>query len=607
MAPNDNNPNTILSGVASSSGIALGRAFHVDRNVIQVPHHRLAPGTTEHELERLESAFVLSRHQLHEARIKLTGGDHLQILDTHIAFLEDPQLERNIRAQVTAKMINAEWAVNEVINEVASVFDRSEDSYLRERRRDFEQISQRLLANLMGLHQDGIEHINEPVILVAHDLSPADMAHINREFILGILTDIGGQTSHTSILARAMEIPAVVGLESITREVKTGDLLILDGFAGRVMLNPSLELIDEYDTRRRYHLQVETELRLTRDLPTVTADGATIQLSANIELPSEIVALRTNGLNRVGLFRSEFIFLIGTQTPDEEAQYHAYREVVEGLGPNGVTTIRTLDLGGDKLHHEASALHETNPAMGLRAIRLCLARRDLFRTQLRAILRTSAHGKVRIMFPMISGIEELREAKAELESMRRNLREENIPFDETCEVGIMIEVPSAALIADLLAREVNFFSIGTNDLIQYMLAIDRSNEHVNYLFTPAHPAILRAICSIIDAGHHAGISVAMCGEMAGDPDYVMFLVGLGIDELSMTPHNSLRIKRLLSRFTMEEARQVAQHALTLQTSSEVSDYVITYVRTHYPEEFWVPDWCEDGPCLTRDPEREPMI
>ena len=589
-----------LKGVASSPGIALGRAFQIDRSLIHVPQHNLRPGTVENELERLEAAFVLARHQLNQARNKLTGGDHLQILDTHIAFLEDPELEKNTRRLVMTENINAEWAVKKVIDEAASIFDQVDDLYLRERKQDFEHILQRLLANLMGLRQESLENITEPVIIVAHDLSPADMAHIDRSKILGILTDLGGPNSHTSILARAMEIPNIVGLESITRRVKTGDLLILDGFEGQVILNPSLELISEYETRRRFHIQMEDELRLTRDLPTVTADGTTVQLSANIELPSELKILNANGVKRIGLFRTEFIFLLSSGIPSEEDQFKAYREVIEGLGPDGVTTIRTIDLGGDKLTLHLIPEAEPNPAMGLRAIRLCLAHPDLFRTQLRAILRASAYGKVRIMFPMISGLEELRQTISIFNEVREEIVRESIPFDESIEVGIMIEVPSAAIVADLLAREVDFFSIGTNDLIQYTLAIDRTNEHVNYLFTPAHPAILRTIKGIVEAGHNAGIPVAMCGEMAGNPDYVIALLGLGIDELSMSPHNTLRIKRLLRRITVDEARKVVAEALALKTASEISKHIIGYVRSHFPEDFWVPSWCEDGPCLQND-------
>ncbi|HPQ71467.1 MAG TPA: phosphoenolpyruvate--protein phosphotransferase [bacterium] len=590
----------VLNGVASSAGIALGRAYQVDRNRIQVPQQHLAPGTMDHDLERLETAFVISRHQLHQAREMLSGDDHLQILDTHIAVLEDPELEKDARRRIITKNINAEWAVKQVFDKAASIFEKAEDPYLRERKRDFEQIAQRLLANLMGLHREGLDQIDEPVIVVAHDLSPADMAHLNRQFVKGIITDVGGPTSHTSILARAMEIPAVVGTETITRDVKTGDLLIIDGFEGRVILNPSMELIAEYETRRRFHADLQNKLLLLRDVPAATGDGRPVQLAANVELPSELSVLRDNGLARVGLFRTEFLFLMGDHIPTEDEQVKSYRHMIDGLGAEGVTTIRTIDVGGDKIGPEFRLEGEANPAMGLRAIRFCLANPDLFRTQLRAILRASAHGKVRIMFPMISGVEELRRAKEILARVQDELRNEGVAFDEKIQIGIMVEIPSAAFIADLLAREVDFFSIGTNDLIQYTLAIDRSNEHVNYLFSPMHPAILRGISLIVKAGHEAGIPVAMCGEMAGQPEYVMLLLGLGIDELSMSPHSVLRIKRLIQRFTMEQARTLAGETMRFATAGEVSDHVVNFMRSHFPEEFWLPAWCESGPCLERN-------
>jgi phosphotransferase system enzyme I (PtsI) len=575
-----------MVGVPAAPGIALGRVHHIDRAHLRVPHHKLPADFVPGEIERLSNAMELSRHQLALVRAKLDMGDHLQIIDAHLALFQDPELVNRLRQRIVDLAINAEWAVTQVISEVASAFDHVDDAYLRERGRDFDYFQRRLLLNLMGVKQESLENIADPVVLVAHDLSPADLANVNPEKVLGILTDVGTATSHTAILARAMEIPTIVGLESITAEVKTGDLIVLDGLEGKVFLNPSLELIADYDTRREFYERFEQDLRLVRDLPAQTGDGQRITLAANIELPSELAAVKNNGLNRIGLFRTEFLFIFSAHPPTEDEQYEVYRGVVERMGPEGVTTIRTIDLGGDKASFAAAeAQGEANPAMGLRAIRLCLAHPDVFRTQLRAILRASAHGAVRIMFPMISGIDELREAKALLAEVRDDLRARGVPQGEKVDLGIMVETPAAVLIADLLAEECDYFSIGTNDLIQYTLAVDRANEHINYLFHPLHPAVLRAIRLVVRAGRDAGIPVAMCGEMAGHLEYVMTLIGLGVTELSMAPNKALHVKRMLSRFTAAQARELVDEALRLHTAAEVNDFIVTRMHTAFPEEF----------------------
>jgi len=584
---NENQP-IELSGMAGAPGIAMGRAYHIDRPHLRVPHHQLPPPAVEFEIERLNSALNLSRNQLIEAKARLNMEEHLQIIEAHIALYEDPELIQRLRDRISQFGINAEWAVTQLIAELTSLFDQVEDIYLRERRRDFEYIERRLLMNLMGIKQESLENIEEPVILVAHDLSPADFAHINRERILGIVTDIGGTTSHMAIMARALEIPTVVGLEKITETVKTGDLIIIDGFTGTVIRNPAMDLINEYENRRRQHEQLTRDLRRFRDLPTATADAVRVRLAANIELPSELDAVKDNGLNHIGLFRTEFLFLFGAHSPTEEEQYAAYRNVIERLGPNGETTIRTIDLGGDKAGFAAeSGVTEQNPAMGLRAIRLCFQYPEIFRDQLRAILRASAHGKIRIMFPMISGLAELRQAKEMLRKVQDELRAAGVPFDEHIPLGIMIETPASTLIADLLAAEVDFFSIGTNDLIQYTLAVDRGNEHVSYLFHPLHPAILRSLRLTIDAARAAGIPVAMCGEMAGQPEIVMFLLGMGITELSMTPNKALLIKRLIGRFRMADARRLVEEAMTMKTANEITEHVVGYMLRTFPEEFGI--------------------
>lgn len=577
-----------LRGIAGAPGIAMGRAYHIDRPHLRVPHHQLPPPAIASELERLDAALELSRHQLSEAKTRLQMDEHLQIIEAHRALYDDPELIQRLRDRITQFGINAEWAVSQVIAELTGLFDQVEDIYLRERRRDFEYVERRLLMNLMGITQESLDSIEERVILVAHDLSPADFAHINRERILGIATDMGGATSHMAIMARALEIPTVIGLEKITESVKTGDLIIIDGFAGIVISNPAMDLINEYENRRRRQEQLTEDLRRFRDLPTATADGACIRLAANIELPAELDAVKNNGLNHIGLFRTEFLFLFSSHAPSEQEQYEVYRNVIERLGPDGETTIRTIDLGGDKAGFTAGAtLQESNPAMGLRAIRLCFQYPEIFRSQLRAILRASAHGKIRIMFPMISALDELRQAKEMLREAQDELRRAGIPFDERIPLGIMIETPASTWIADLLAAEVDFFSIGTNDLIQYTLAVDRGNEHVSYLFHPLHPAILRSLRRTVEAARAAGIPVAMCGEMAGQPEIVMCLLGLGITELSMTPNKALRVKRLIGRFRIADAHRLAEEALALKTATEVSEHVVGHMLQYYPEELGV--------------------
>jgi phosphotransferase system enzyme I (PtsI) len=576
----------LLTGVAGAPGIALGAVYPVDRQRIRVPQHRLPPGALEHEVERLSSALALSRHQLSLAKEKLHVADHAQILDAHLSLFHDPELIQRIRQRIIEAGINAEWAVEQVIAETARLFDRIDDIYLKERRRDFEYVQRRLLVNLMGIQQESLEQIEQPVVLVTHDLSPADLANLDRAKVLAILVDVGTATGHTAILARALEIPTVVGLEVITAEAKTGDVAIVDGFEGRVILNPSPEQIADFEARRQIHEQFEENLQSFRDRPAQTADGVQLWLAANIGLPNEVDTVQKNGLTRIGLFRTEFLFLFSHHPPSEDEQYAVYRSVVERLGPSGLTTIRTIDLGGDKaLFASAEMQNEANPAMGLRAIRLCLAHPDIFLTQLRAILRASAHGRLRILIPMIDGVDELRKVKEYLVAAQDELRAQGAAFDPDVEIGVMIETPAAVMLADLLAPEVDFFSIGTNDLIQYTLAVDRGNEHLNYLFHPLHPAVLRGIRHVVEAGEAAGIPVAMCGEMAGQVEYVMIIVGLGVKELSMAPRKALQVKRVLSRFSLDEARTQAAAALQFKTTQEVNDHVLTVMHRAFPEEF----------------------
>jgi phosphotransferase system enzyme I (PtsI) len=435
-----------------------------------------------------------------------------------------------------------------------------------------------ILRNLVGEELEKISGIDEKAIVVAHDLSPADTAQMDREKIIGFATDIGGKTSHTSIIARAMEIPAVGGLENVTDQVETGDHIIVDGLSGRIIINPCEATFKEYLDRQRRYRYLEKEIHKYADLPAETIDGKRIHIAGNIEIMDEIPALVSHGAEGIGLYRTEFLYLNRTSPPDEDEQFEAYLEVLRKVAPDPVT-IRTLDVGMDKFMRFFDHPLELNPAMGLRSIRFCLKEKPLFKVQLRAILRASAHGRLRIMFPMISGVDELRKARALLDEAMEELDREGIEYDRSLEVGIMIEVPSAALVADLLAVEVDFFSIGTNDLIQYALAIDRVNEHVAYLYQPLHPAVLRLIKQVVDAGHRAGIRVGMCGEMAGEPLYAMVLLGMGLDELSMNAYSIPRVKKVIRGANMKAARELVKEVLVLPTAEDIMLYLANEAKT----------------------------
>jgi phosphotransferase system enzyme I (PtsI) len=430
-----------------------------------------------------------------------------------------------------------------------------------------------------------ISDIEEPSIVIAHDLSPTDTAQMDKTKVRAFLTDIGGRTSHTAILARSLKIPAVVGLEDVTRKVETGDMIIVDGMTGAVIINPSQSVINVYEKRKVRYESYGRALHHYKNLPSETTDGRRVKLMGNMELSEEIMSLLDHGAEGIGLYRSEFLYLNRKEFPTEEEHLAAYKHVARKMAPNPVL-VRTLDLGGEKLHPSMGMAEETNPALGLRAIRLCLKRIDIFKTQLRGILRASVFGKLKIIFPMISGIEELRRAKTVLEEVKDELKRGKKAFDPDIEVGAMVEVPSAALIADLLAKEVDFFSIGTNDLLQYSLAIDRVNEHVAYLYEPFHPAVLRIIKDVVDSAHNQGITVSVCGEMAGEPEHALIFLGMGLDQLSMNSFSLLRVKRLVRSVSFSEAREISEKVLGFSTAKEVENFVVSRLSRFYEDEFW---------------------
>lgn len=576
---------TLLRGVGASPGLAVGPAFIVDRRRVKTPKRHIADEEVPAEMARFDAALGASNEQLERVKKKLSereGEDHFHIIEAHQLILHDEHLVDPTRKRIAEEKVNAEWALRRTVEEIKTVFDAIEEDYFRERRSDIDFVGDRILRNLLGV--DAGPAMPPPgAVIIAHDLSPADTAHLHRASCIAFCTDVGGKTSHSAILARAFEIPSVVGLENVTEHVGNGDYVIVDGLRGEVIVRPSQQQIDEYRVRQTRHQTFVHELLKNRDLPAETTDGARVRLYANVELTEEVPSALDHGAEGIGLYRTEFLFLDRTDLPKEEEHYLHARGVLKRLHPFP-GTFRTFDLGGDKVVPFAALGDEANPALGLRSIRLCLRERKLFKAQLRGLLRASVHGRMRIMFPMISGVGELREAKDVLEEAKAELVREGTPFDPKLPVGIMVEMPSAVMVADLLAKECDFLSIGTNDLIQYALAIDRVNEHVGYLYHPLHPAILRMVRYVVDAGHAAGVRVGMCGEMAGEPMFALILLGLGLDELSMNSTAIAVVKSVLRGTTLAAAKEMAEAALSMATAQEIETMVQDVMSKSYPEE-----------------------
>ncbi|HNZ33994.1 MAG TPA: phosphoenolpyruvate--protein phosphotransferase [Syntrophales bacterium] len=582
----------IVQGVGVSPGIAIGTA-HLVRPVdapisrYQLEDRRLVA----EEIRRFRKALKDSENELLEIKRKFKdqeGLETLYILDVHIMILRDKMLIRQTTQNIEEKGINAEWALRMTLDKYRDVFSKVDDEYLRERVSDVEYAGQRILRNLAGVHHETISGIGDHAIIIARDLSPADTMQMKVEKIQGFATDMGGKTSHTAIVARAYEIPAVVGLEKITTEARTGDLVIIDGTAGAVIVNPDPEIIRRYEEKKRHYETVEDSLLKNARRPAVTLDRHRLQIGANIEFTEEVASAVHHGADGIGLYRTEFIYINRDRLPTEEEHFCAYRKVVESRGIRWAT-IRTFDLGGDKFISDPRLAAEMNPVMGLRAIRFCLREVDLFKVQLRAILRASAYGRTKVLFPMISGMEELLETKRIFNEVKKDLKRDGIPYGKDVKIGIMMEVPSAALIAEDLAREVDFFSIGTNDLIQYTLAIDRVNERVSYLYEPLHPAVLKLIRHMVEAGRKAGIEVAMCGEMAGEPVYTMVLLGLGLDELSMNALVIPRVKKIVRSVTLKECKKLVDRIMSFNTASEIEFFVRDHMRRKFKEDFEIAD------------------
>lgn len=577
---------TYLVGIGVSPGIAIGEICLLNRQA-RVVEWQINEYEVEDELERFSLALEQAKLQLRQVKERVASKphlrEHLYILDTHLLILEDEMLVQQTVAEIK-KRINAEGALKRTLAKLRQMFDSIEDEYLRERRSDIDAIGDRLQRILAGEQDQTLGKIGKKTLVAAHDLSPADTMQIDKGNILGFITDSGGRTSHTAILARSLEIPAVVGLETVTAVAENEMPVIIDGSTGVVVLNPSETTFREYLQRKQAFEYQEQGLLSYRELPAKTLDHFTVSLRGNLEATTEVQAALKHGVEGVGLYRTEFLYMNRPEPPSEEEQVVAYSDMLKVMAPHSVT-IRTLDLGGDKVVSELCLEDEDNPAMGLRAIRFSLREVTLFKIQLRAILRASVFGKIRIMFPMISGVSEIRACKRVLRDVQEELSREGIAYAEDIPIGIMVETPSAILIAPLLAKEVDFFSIGTNDLIQYCLAVDRGNEHVAYLYEPMHPAILRALKAACDAAREAQIDVSICGEMAAEPMYALVLLGLGLNELSMNPSCVPRVKQVIRQLSRTDGEALLERLLHLPTGKEVVACIEQEMRNLLPDIF----------------------
>ncbi|MEK3722047.1 phosphoenolpyruvate--protein phosphotransferase [Paenibacillus sp. FSL H8-0034] len=564
----------MVEGIGAASGIAMGKAFVIPTWEWDFPEKLIDVKDLAFEFERLYDGIRNSKDEIEcikQEFVTVLGDDKTSIFDAHLAILEDPIFMNEVQGIMQRQYKAAEVAVKEAIEKFVNMFDLLDDQYMKERALDIKDVGNRLLKHLLGALEETIPPKEQPYIVVAKELSPSEMVHLDTINALGLVTMLGGQTSHVSIMARAMGIPYVLGLEGkLATPIQNGDFLIIDGDEGQVYINPSEEQIEIYRIRKSNWLKMRDKLQVLAHIPTQTEDGVAVQLAANISTVKELDQVLSNGASGVGLFRTEFLYMDRDNLPLEEEQFRVYKQVAEKLGGKRVV-IRTLDIGGDKSLDYFALPEEDNPALGYRAIRISLDRIDLFKTQLRAILRASYYGNVKILYPMISSIEELDKANAVLESAKEELRSEQIPFQEHIEVGIMIEVPAAVIIADLLAQKVNFFSIGTNDLVQYVLAVDRMNETVAHLYNPFHPAVLRMLKSTVESAKAANIHVSVCGEMAGDIRALPIWLGLDVKELSMSIQSILRVKNSLLQSHFNQSSNIWEQLLRCSTSTAVID------------------------------------
>ncbi|EOS8055188.1 phosphoenolpyruvate--protein phosphotransferase [Enterococcus hirae] len=572
----------MLKGIAASDGVAVAKAY-----LLVQPDLTFSKTTVEDtaaEASRLDDALAKSTEELQQIREKAAqslGEAEAQVFDAHLMVLSDPEMVGQIKQNINDNSVNAESALKEVTDMYISMFEAMEDNaYMQERAADIRDVAKRILAHLLGVTLPNPSMINEEVVVVAHDLTPSDTAQLDRNFVKAFVTDIGGRTSHSAIMARSLEIPAIVGTKEITAKVKEGDMLAVNGIEGDVIVDPTAEQKAEFEKIGAEYAAQKAEWEKLKNAETVTADGKHFELAANIGTPKDLVGVHNNGGEAVGLYRTEFLYMDSPDFPTEDDQYEAYKAVLEGMEGKPVV-VRTMDIGGDKELPYLQLPHEMNPFLGYRALRISLSEQgdEMFRTQMRALLRASVHGNLRIMFPMVATLKEFRAAKAIFEDEKQKLLNEGVEVSDTIQVGIMIEIPAAAVLADKFAREVDFFSVGTNDLIQYTMAADRMNERVSYLYQPYNPSILRLIKNVIDAAHAEGKWAGMCGEMAGDQTAVPLLVGMGLDEFSMSATSILKTRSLMKRLDTTKMAELADRALKeCDTMEEVVELVNEYVK-----------------------------
>lgn len=569
----------LIKGIAASDGVAIAKAYLLVEPDLTFDKNEKVTDV-EGEVAKFNNAIEASKVELtkirNNAEVQL-GADKAAIFDAHLLVLDDPELIQPIQDKIKNENANAASALTDVTTQFVTIFESMDNEYMKERAADIRDVSKRVLSHILGVELPNPSMIDESVVIVGNDLTPSDTAQLNKEFVQGFATNIGGRTSHSAIMSRSLEIPAIVGTKSITQEVKQGDMIIVDGLNGDVIVNPTEDELIAYQDKRERYFADKKELQKLRDADTVTVDGVHAELAANIGTPNDLPGVIENGAQGIGLYRTEFLYMGRDQMPTEEEQFEAYKEVLEAMDGKRVV-VRTLDIGGDKELSYLNLPEEMNPFLGYRAIRLCLAQQDIFRPQLRALLRASVYGKLNIMFPMVATINEFREAKAILLEEKENLKSEGHDISDDIELGIMVEIPATAALADVFAKEVDFFSIGTNDLIQYTLAADRMSERVSYLYQPYNPSILRLVKQVIEASHKEGKWTGMCGEMAGDETAIPLLLGLGLDEFSMSATSILKARRQINGLSKNEMTELANRAVDCATQEEVIELVNNYVR-----------------------------
>ncbi|WP_240384229.1 phosphoenolpyruvate--protein phosphotransferase [Clostridioides difficile] len=560
-------------GIGASPGVALGKALVVEHSELVIEKKSI--DNVEAEIAKLEDAVAVSKEELVKVKEKASeelGAEEAEIFEAHLLVLEDPELIGSAIDKIKTESVNAEYALNEIKEMFVSMFESMDNEYMKERAADIKDVTNRILRHVLGIKVVDLSALSEEVVLIAHDLTPSDTATMNKKMVLGFLTDIGGRTSHTAIMSRTLEIAAIVGLNDITSKVKDGDFVVFNGDTGEVIVNPDEETINKYTELKAKYEDERKALQLLKGKPSVTLDGKHVELAGNIGTPNDIEGLIKNDAEGVGLYRTEFLYMDRDSFPTEEIQYEAYKAVLEGMDGKPIV-IRTLDIGGDKELSYLSMEPEMNPFLVYRAIRLCLDRKDIFKTQLRALYRASVHGRLRIMFPMISSLEELLQAKEVVKEVLAELDSEGVAYAKDVEIGMMIEVPSAAVISDVLAKHVDFFSIGTNDLIQYTCAVDRMNQKISYLYNQFNPAVLRLIKTVIDNAHKEGKWAGMCGESAGDQKMIPILLGMGLDEFSMSPISILPARKLITSVKESDMKKLADDVLNMGTAEEIKSYI----------------------------------